>query len=278
MAEVAENSKISRRDVLRWAGIGAVTALACGSYGAVESSAVVVERRELRLPKWGANGFRVAVVSDIHANDPISAARTVTAVHLALGENPDLIVLPGDFVNFSWDYTIDGMIAALQDLHQAKCPVIGTMGNHDYWTFDPPAIIEALRKRTNVKVLRNESVDVQGVTIAGLDDAIANMHRPKFIRALDNKSLMVLLHEPDYVKDVPTNASFQISGHSHGGQLCLPFGIPVHTPFGSHKYKVGFYPDARVPLYVTRGIGTVGAPIRTFCPPEVSLLTLRSAA
>lgn len=268
---------ISRRDVMRWAGAGALTALVSGSFGAVESSAVVVEKRELQLPKWDADGFRVAVLSDIHANDPIAAARTITAVHLALEQDPDLIVLPGDFVNFSWYYTLDLMVSALKDLRDAKCPVIATLGNHDYWTRDPNDVIRAINERTNMQLLMNESVDVRGVTIAGVDDAIAMKHRPQFIEKLDNKSVMVLLHEPDFVEQVPRNASLQISGHSHGGQVCLPFGIPVHTPWGSKKYQKGFYADANVPLYVTRGIGTVGPPLRAFCPPEVSLLTLRSA-
>jgi len=86
--------KITRRDLVKYAGYGAISALAVGSFGAVESSAVVVERRELRLPKWDANGFRVAVISDVHSNEAIAAARTVTAVRLALEEKPDLIVLP----------------------------------------------------------------------------------------------------------------------------------------------------------------------------------------
>ena len=269
--------RISRRDLLRWAGIGGTAALATGSLGAIQSSAIVVERRTLRLPKWDADGFRVAVVSDIHVNDAVCAARAKKAVRLALDENPDLIVLPGDFINFSWSYMIDGMVNSLEDLHDAKCPVIGTLGNHDYWTFNPHDIIEAIKKRTNVKLLRNESTDVQGVTIAGIDDALVKMHRPAFVSDLKNKSVLVLFHEPDYVVETPKNASLQISGHSHGGQVCLPFGAPILTPFGAKRYKVGFYPEASVPLYVTRGVGTIGPPVRMFCPPEVSILTLRSA-
>jgi uncharacterized protein len=272
------NKLISRRDLIRWGGAGALTALLGGTYGVLQSSAIVVERHELRLQKWDADGFRVAVLSDVHANDAVAAARTKNAVRLALDEKPDLIVLPGDFVNFSWSYTLDTMIESLAELREANCPVIGTLGNHDYWTHNPPKVIRALKERTNMQLLMNERADVRGVTIAGVDDAIAEKHRPGFIERLDNKSILVLLHEPDFVKDVPVNASVQISGHSHGGQICLPFGIPYQTPRGSWKYQKGFYPDARVPLYVSRGIGNVFVPIRLFCPPEVSLLTLRSAA
>lgn len=277
MTEPSQPKRISRRDVLRWAGAGTLTALLGGSVGLIESSDVKLEKHELRLPKWDADGFRVAVLSDIHANDAVAAARAARAVQMAIEQKPDLIVLPGDFVNFSWPSVLTTMTGALEDLHQAKCPVIGTMGNHDYWTDNPRAVMEAIRSKTRIQLLRNESVDIGSIAVAGVDDAIANAHQPDFIAKLENKSLLVLFHEPDFVRTVPKNASLQISGHSHGGQMCLPFGVPLHTPYGSWKYQKGFYPDATVPLYVTRGIGCVGAPVRLFCPPEVSLLTLRNA-
>ena len=90
-----------------------------------------------------------------------------------------------------------------------------------------------------------------------------------------SKSLLALFHEPDFVSEVPKHVSLQVSGHSHGGQICLPGGYAVHTPFGAKKYKSGYYPDARVPLYVTRGVGTTGPDYRLFCRPEVTILTLR---
>lgn len=268
---------VSRRDVLRWAGSGALTALGAGCYGSVSASAIQLEARELTLPRWDADGMRVAVLSDLHANEPLAVARVQKAVKMALEQRPDLIVVPGDFVNFSEPPTLKLFAEAVEGLHDAKCPVLGTMGNHDYWTNNPHDIVEAVKKRTNIRLLRNEPVDVQGVTVAGVDDAVVNRHRPKFIGDLRNRSLLVLFHEPDFCVEVPKNASLQISGHSHGGQVCLPGGIHMKTPRGAWKYIKGFYPDAPIPLYVSRGVGTVGPPIRTFCPPEVSLLTLRSA-
>lgn len=275
----SKSKLVSRRDILRWGGAGALLTLGVCATGTVESSALVLEKHELRLPKWDADGFRVAVISDIHVNDPIAGARAQVAVQHALDEKPDLIVLPGDFVNFGWSYTIDGMIKSLEGLHNAKCPVLATLGNHDYDSTNPDGIVEALTKRTPVKMLRNESVEIQGVSVVGIDDALFNMQKPEIVGDLQNKSILVLFHEPDYVVDMPRNASLQISGHSHGGQLCLPFGYPLlHRP-GARRYITGgFYPDANVPLYLTRGVGTVGLSIRTFCPPEVTILTLRSAA
>jgi hypothetical protein len=90
-------------------------------------------------------------------------------------------------------------------------------------------------------------------------------------------SLIALMHEPDFVSILPKKVCLQLSGHSHGGQMCLPMGVPIHLPRGGRLYVQGFYPHAPVPLYVTRGIGTTGLDFRTFCPPEVSILTLRGA-
>lgn len=270
--------KISRRDVLRWGASGALTALFAGCYGSVGASAVELERYEIRLPRWDADGLRVALFSDLHAIDPIAASRVKKAVKLALEEKPDLILIPGDFLNFSEPHFIKLLVDSLEGLHDAKCPVFGSMGNHDYATNNWRDITDAIARRTPIRLLRNESAEFDGVTVAGLDDALFKRHRPRFLEDLDNRSLLVMLHEPDYVKDLPKHASLQLSGHSHGGQICLPGGYKVHTPPGARKYIRGFYPDARVPLFVTKGVGTVGIPYRSFCNPEVSLLTLRSAS
>jgi predicted MPP superfamily phosphohydrolase len=126
--------------------------------------------------------------------------------------------------------------------------------------------------------LRNGSFEVDGVTVAGIDDAIAGRNNPEFLQpGRHSKSLLTLLHEPDVVEDTPDHVSLQISGHSHGGQICLPTGVALHTPKGAKKYISGFYPDAKVPLYVTRGVGTQGLDWRLFCLPEVSLLTINAA-
>ena len=269
---------VTRRDLLRWGASGALTALFAGCYGSVGASAVQLERHTLHLPRWDADGMRVALFSDLHSIDAIAVARVQKAVRLALEEKPDLIVIPGDFLNFSEEPFIKLLLQSVEGLHEAKCPVIGTLGNHDYWTNNPRDIIDAIREKTPIKLLRNESVEFEGVTIAGLDDGLVNRHRPKFLDELDNRSLLLLFHEPDFVEEVPKHVSLQLSGHSHGGQICLPGGLHVKTPRGAWKYIRGFYPDARAPLFVTKGVGTVGIPCRSFCPPEVTLLTLRSAS
>lgn len=269
--------KPTRRDLLRWFGSGAALALGGFAFGEADSNSIEVVRKELLLPKWDADGFKVAAIADIHVVTPHAVARAQQAFEMAVAERPDVIVVLGDFVDKSPTYALHYIEKALDPLHQAKCPVVAVMGNHDYWAAHPAKVIAAVRAGP-LKLLRNEWVDVGGVGIMGLDDAIANLHRPE--KLLDEglpRSMLCLLHEPDFVDQIPRQASLQLSGHSHGGQICLPMGIALHTPRGALRYISGYYPDARVPLYVTRGVGTIGPDLRMFCRPEVTVLTLRSA-
>jgi predicted MPP superfamily phosphohydrolase len=246
-------------------------------YAEVGTRWLELSEQELRLPLWDANEFRVAVLADVHVNSPEETRFACSAARLAMEQKPDAILIPGDYVNFSEAPWLGYVKTFLNEFREAKCPVVGTLGNHDYWTKQPHRIIECFRG-SPVRLLRNEVVEVDGVSIAGIDDALANLHRPDVISdAPRSKSLITLLHEPDFVDEVPGHVSLQVSGHSHGGQICLPFGVSLHTPRGARRYIDGFYPDAHVPLFVTRGVGTTGPRYRLFCRPQVAVLTLREA-
>jgi uncharacterized protein len=267
-------AKPTRRDFLRWMGAGGMAAVGTVGWGQLGSEHLKIERHELRLPRWDAGRFKVAFLSDGHVNDPLATARMQEAIRLAVAEKPDVILYGGDFLNSASPDVLAQIGPAFDGLHSATCPCYTILGNHDYWVYDVPAVLETVRS-TPMRLLRNEAVDVGGVTIFGLDDGLNNRHRPDLISSPRNsKSLIALFHEPDYVEHVPEEVSLQLSGHSHGGQVCLPGGIPIHTPKGSKRYRSGFYPNANSPLYVSRGIGTTGPNWRMFCPPEVSILTL----
>jgi predicted MPP superfamily phosphohydrolase len=256
---------------------GAIGTVALSGYAEQAAYDLRVERRTLRLPQWDADGFRVAMLADVHVNFAQAAERTRQAVELALNEKPDLFAVVGDFVNSGSPQVLRFLIEAFDRVHSARCPCLAVLGNHDYWVWDPTDVADAVRT-AGFTLLRNEAVELDGVTVAGLDDALMHRARYEFLReGAFSPSLLTLLHEPDFVDQVPKNASLQLSGHSHGGQMCLPLGIPVHLPKGGRKYPQGYYPDAPRPLYVTRGVGTTGLDFRTFCPPEVTVLTLTGA-
>ncbi len=267
--------KLTRR---RFLGLTASAVAGTAWWQWNEVDRLVVERRELHLPRWNADGFKVAILADFHANTRPEGERAERAMRMAIGEKPDAILLVGDYVHKEWPETLPSLETALAPARESASPVFAAMGNHDYWVSTTAKIIEAL-KRNGILLLRNEIADLDGVAIWGIDDGIENRDRHDALDGRrDSGSVLAMFHEPDCVARVDRRIGLMAAGHSHGGQICLPFGFPLHTPFGARRYKSGFYADAKVPLYVTRGIGTVGPRKRSFCPPEVSLLTLFGGA
>lgn len=236
---------------------------------------VEVNRHTLSLPNWDADGFKVAFLSDLHMNGDSELDRAIGAARLVMAADADVILLGGDYLDLRHPSILDKTRRFLEVFREAACPVYAVMGNHDYWSGAARSLIEMFHN-SPVRLLRNDTAEVDGVTIAGVDDAIERRHRYDFFpKGQVSRNLIAAFHEPDFVKDMPDHVSLQISGHSHGGQICLPLGISVHTPFGARDYIAGFYPDAAAPLYVSRGVGTSGPDLRLFCAPEVNVLTLR---
>jgi len=234
-----------------------------------------VEEIDIRVPNWDADGFRVVVIADLHMASQPQYENALLAQRLAKQQKADAILIVGDFVDRS-DPVSRGYIKQFcERISKTKTPVFATLGNHDYATNRPHAVMDEI-SGTKVKLLRNEVAEVDGVTIAGIDDALFDKQNPDIlVPGKHSRSLLAMLHEPDFVREMPSHVSLQLSGHSHGGQICLPFGVPVHTPFGARKYIEGFYPNAKVPLFVTRGVGTTGPPYRLFCRPQIAVLTIR---
>lgn len=267
----------SRRDFIRWASWGCAASVVPFGFASTETNALAVEHFSLKLPKWEADGFRVAILSDPHLNEARQLELAKQAAFDAIAEKPDAILLPGDFLNHSDPVRISRLKEFLGSFEDAKCPVLATLGNHDRAVRHVERIVSCFPP-SPVRLLLNEIVEIGGVSIVGLDDALHRKHRPDVIdQSKVAKSLLCVLHEPDYVDDMPLSVSLQISGHSHGGQVCLPTGIPVHIPLGARKYPLGFYPDTKVPLFVSRGVGVTGVPFRMFCRPQLAVLTLYAA-
>ncbi len=269
--------KHSRRTVLKWFGAGAVSAVGAATFGGVGTDWLQIERRTLALPNWDAGRFRLALLGDIHVNFPAARERARAAVLAAIAEKPNLLVFAGDFLNDAKPETLENVRETFEPLRNVPFPCVAVMGNHDYWTPYTSLVMDTIRA-TSLKLLRNEALDLNGVTVAGVDDAVMGHMNLEFLKKGHHaRSLIAVLHEPDYVEEMPDHVSIQLSGHSHGGQICLPFGYALHTPRGARKYIRGYFPEARVPLYVTRGVGTTGPDVRLFCRPELSILTLESA-
>ncbi|MEZ0326002.1 MAG: metallophosphoesterase [Fimbriimonas sp.] len=261
--------KITRRQAI--GGLAAVLA-SVGTYGLLTSRDLRVNRQELRLKRWGAPGFRIVQISDVHVNDAAQLATARRAVDLAVQERADLIVFTGDFVNYDSEQALSNIPLAFEGLEGARCPCLAILGNHDYQCGSVDQVV-AQAAKTKLNLLRNRRIDLGGVVVSGLEDAY---QKPDYELAPYTKSSLVLLHEPDYVQQLPGHVSLMLAGHSHGGEICLPGGIPLYTPTGSRRYTAGFYDRPTVPLFVSRGTATLG-PGRTYCPAEINVLTLNPA-
>lgn len=247
-------------------------------------------RREIALKRWpqALNGFSVALLADFHYDPYFSVHPLKAAIPLVNDLHPDLILLGGDFVSMpAFVDEIKAALAAepcarlLRELH-APHGVWAVLGNHDYGT-DPDHVAHALLAE-GIPVLANESTPIErnGVRawLAGVDDVLAGAaDLEKTLRHIPaGEAVVVLAHEPDfadYVSRFPVD--LQLSGHSHGGQVRLPFLPPLYLPALAKKYYWGLRKVGPLTLYTNAGLGTVGVPVRFNCPPEITLLTLRQA-
>ncbi len=244
------------------------------AYGTQTGQEVEVVRKDLVLPNWSADGFRLGVLTDPHLDYPEAVERASYAVRAIIDQKPDLIVWAGDYLTSAAPQNLENVRQIMALMNEAPCPSFGVLGNHDYKVRYFDLVLNAVSS-AKTRILRNERVEVDGVRLWGVDDGLMGAHRPDLVEG--DKNTIVLFHEPDYVDDIKPGPSLQVSGHSHGGQICLPGGVTLHTPKGAKKYTSGYYGDLPIPLYVSRGVGTTGPNWRLFCPPEATILTLRGS-
>jgi predicted MPP superfamily phosphohydrolase len=245
------------------------------------------------------DGLKVGQLTDIHAGPLVPAGLINKGVELLLAEKPDLIVLTGDFVSgatkFLWttyggfkQHHFDACMGALERLG-APLGVYGVLGNHDFWSGSKvlEEIIHGLEK-AGVRMLRNETVALERkgekIYVAGVDDYWESSYSlTKALQGVPEHACRILLsHNPDVNEDIDNvkeRLDFVLSGHTHGGQVVLPFAgaLYIPSPFGQ-KYLAGLVRDGNRQTYISRGLGLFFVPIRINSPSDVSLLTLRRGA
>jgi uncharacterized protein len=257
---------------------------ACALDGyAYERHFPVVETNTLTLrglpPAW--HGTRVVQLTDLHLEPFTSVADIARAVVLANSLKPDLILLTGDYITKDWE-PVHALAEILSDL-RAPLGIYGCMGNHEHW-HHPEEIQQALENK-DIRILRNDGTTVtrdgQSLFLAGVESAwkgspnlsLATRHH----RAGD--PILLLAHEPDYALTAAAHGSIsaQLSGHTHGGQVRAPGFSPIFLPALGRRFAAGSYDVSGTSLYVSRGIGCIGMPIRFAAQPEVTLHLLEPA-
>jgi len=278
---------LTRRQFL---GLSGLSALGLGLYaGEIARHEIDIVQRTIVIPGLPESfrGFRIVQISDIHFKEYTEAYFVKLVVHDVNAMRPDLVVLTGDFVSYGplathrsvrWAYECGELLTRIH------CPQrYAVLGNHDCIVSEASAM-DALTTH-GIPVLNNQAVPIERdgkrIWLAGTADALNGNPGPDFQKAipktarLDDERVILLAHEPDILPEAAKhNVDLMLSGHTHGGQVRIPFLPAMHLPPMGMKYVEGHFQVARTQLYVNRGIGTVGVPFRFNCPPEITVITL----
>jgi predicted MPP superfamily phosphohydrolase len=278
--------RIDGRTVAR----AAAGVVAAGALGA--AYAVLVEPRWLqvthtRIHQPGLHpdleGFRVALLTDMHAGagTPLSIVRR--ACRAAMREEPDLIALTGDFA--ADDAPGFGDVLGALDCLRAPCGVYAVPGNHDY-IVGIETWHRQVRAHPVVRDLTNDARMIEvgdaRLCVAGVDDFTRGAPTLDALPTPEERDFTLLLaHDPDQAERARRGydaVDLIVSGHTHGGQVRLPFVGAVKNPAERDDlYEEGLRRRPWTQVYVSRGVGTVRLPIRFLCRPEVAILELTGA-
>jgi predicted MPP superfamily phosphohydrolase len=225
-----------------------------------------------RLPA-AADGFRIAVVSDIHLGPALGRGFAQRVVDTVNGTGADLIAVVGDLV----DGDVEDLASAVAPLAQlrARSGAFFVTGNHEYYS-GADRWVEHVRG-LGLHVLANERVELPGFDLAGVNDLAGRSsgEGPDFARALGDRdrsrAAVLLAHQPVVVHDaVRWGVDLQLSGHTHGGQV-WPGNLVARL---SNPTVAGLDRYGDTQLYVTRGAGAWGPPVRVGAPPDVTVVRL----
>ncbi|MGH7468586.1 MAG: metallophosphoesterase [Longimicrobiales bacterium] len=241
-----------------------------------------VRHEQLQIPGW-TQPLRIAVLTDLHTgsphNEPSKLSRIIDVTNAA---QPDLIVLLGDFViqgvlggNFVGPEEIAD---SLRRLH-APLGVHAVLGNHDWW-LDAPRVRAALR-RAGITVLEDSALALHANNthfwLGGVSDMWEGQHdvAATLRWVTDSAAVLLITHNPDIFPDVPARVALTIAGHTHGGQVKLPFiGAPVVPSRYGQRFAAGHIVEQDRHLFVATGTGTSILPVRFRVPPAVVVLSL----
>jgi len=236
-----------------------------------------------RLPP-ALSGLTIAQISDLHVGPTIRDREVRRAVEQTNALRPDLVAITGDLV----DGTVAELGAAIAELSRlrARYGVVFVTGNHEYYSGVGPWLREL--RRLGVRVLENERVRIgdagASIDLAGVDDWRAATTAPggypaALERALagrdPDRSLVLLQHQPRGVDEaIGAGVELQLSGHTHGGQI-FPFNFLVEMAYpyiaGLYQHRIG---GAAGQVFVSRGTGFWGPPMRLGSPPEIAKIVL----
>ena len=251
----------------------------------LEPASLRVSDYHLKIPNWpeACAPLRVAVLADLHVGSPFNDINNLRRiVEETQHSKPDLILLPGDFVIddvFGGTFVAPEAAAKILGNLDAALGMYAVLGNHDWW-LDPERVQTSLEAE-NISVMEDRSVKViHGECVfylVGLSDYWEGPHDVK--KALssvpDDTAVLLFIHNPDVFPELPDQVTLTIAGHTHGGQVYVPWiGRPVVPSRFEERFAQGHVVENGRHLFVSSGIGTSIMPVRFLVPPEISLLVL----
>jgi predicted MPP superfamily phosphohydrolase len=251
----------------------AVLAAACAIDGfLIEPNWIEVTHHSVRAPI--SEPLKIAHLTDLHSQG--LGFRERRLLELLAREKPDLILITGDTVSSSGSYEGESHL-----LRQLRAP-LGVWLVRGNWENRFALRNENDFYRANgVHFLLDRSVEIQpGVWLIGFNDtAFAGVDSEKvFAKVPDNVYRIALFHGPAFFSQSAGRYNLAVAGHSHGGQIRLPFWGPLWLPAGVGPYVHGWFESAGSRMYVSRGIGTTLLPVRLACRPELAIIALEPLA
>ena len=253
---------------------------------AIEPDLLMERRITVEPVDWpgGWEPLRIAVVSDLHVGAPhVKLDKLETVVDRVNALGADLIVLLGDFVfpDMPWGRVVGiDVIARHLGRLQAPLGVISVLGNHD-WYFGGESVRKELES-AGIIVLENgavaRTIGEGRIWVAGVADQLTRHPDPVETVAVapEGEPVILLTHDPGVFSDVPDRVALILAGHTHGGQVSIPFfGALMTYSRAPRRHAYGLVREAGKLMYVTSGVGTSIIPLRFNIPPEIVLITLR---
>lgn len=271
-------------DAIAMAAIGAWCVIFYGSF--IEPQRIVVTEANISLHPEATNHLHAILISDIHAGRYKGPWFVERLLHTVTEANPDVVLLAGDFV--MKDARDAASLVAFKDI-TAVYPTYAVLGNHDFHLWGDETTpnhknaeeIEAVLESFGIKVLRNEGADVKGLWIAGIEEYWTDRYSVQLStqEKPPQAHTVLLTHNPDIVTELDPAAqiSLVLAGHTHGGQIRLPYigSVPEIPDELGRAYDKGLFALNGTQLYITSGAGESGPRARLFNPPEIVSLTIR---
>ena len=215
--------------------------------------------------------LKIADLSDLHTRGLGRPERKVLAI--LAKEKPDAIVITGDTLANPF-----GGYAACAKVYKQLHAPLGVWFVHGNWeNWHPLRHERQFYRDAGINLLVNQNHELEpGVWLVGLDDPLSG--RPNLAEALQgvpaNAYTIAIFHSPEYFETVAGHVNLVLAGHTHGGQIRIPFVKPFWLPAGSGHYLEGWYEQKGSRMYVNRGVGMSQIPARFLCRPEVAFITL----